>query len=138
MYRKENGVLKEQEDMIEGWDELIKKMKKVNEDLTLSDFLEKYFGEEKYSALRRSAIGFTEGFDIANPERVSIKSLYKEWSKQEEQYHVTGGYGLLIGWLLEKCEKNGSSILTGALVKQIDWEDQFVTVYTIGGKKIRG
>src|SRR3954469_12566265 len=39
MYRKERGQWKEQEDIMEGWDELIKKMKDQEEDLTMQQFL---------------------------------------------------------------------------------------------------
>ncbi|HKB45942.1 MAG TPA: FAD-dependent oxidoreductase, partial [Chitinophagaceae bacterium] len=58
MYRKEKGRWNEQHDFIEGWDELLHKMKNIKNDMTMYDFLEKYYGQEDKSDLRRHAIAF--------------------------------------------------------------------------------
>src|SRR5688572_24484399 len=47
-----NGRWSEQEEFVEGWDELIDRMANLKTDLALTDFLQQYFAEEKYSALR--------------------------------------------------------------------------------------
>ena len=136
---KENGGWHEQFDMIEGWDLLLKKMKKAKEDMTMYDFLQEYFGKDKHADLRRHAIGFTEGFDIADVKKVTVSSLYNEWSKQEEElYRIPSGYGALVAYLETACKKNGCSVITNEPVTQIDWEKNNVTVYTAGGKKIYG
>src|SRR4029078_814556 len=77
MYRKKRGEWKEQTEMIEGWDEVLKKMKKVRTDESLHDFLHEYFGDDKYAGLRRHAMHYAEGFDLADTTRVSVKSLYE-------------------------------------------------------------
>jgi len=136
MYRKEKAEWIKRDDIMEGWDELLKKMKKIKNDMTMYDFLQQYFNTPEKSNLRRHVIAFTEGFDVADIKKVSVKSLYKEWSHETfDTYRITGGYGLLINWLVNKCEERGCRIITGEAVKQIDWETNSVTVYTASEKK---
>lgn len=135
-YRKEKGQWKEQAEMIGGWDKLIGEMKRVKKDMTMYDFLQQHFGDDRYADLRRHAIAFTEGFDIADIRKVSVQSLYKEWSQEgpEENFRIPGGYGALVRFLHEECERKGCRILTNQMVKQIDWEPGEVTVYTLEEK----
>lgn len=135
MYRKEKGAWDEQTEMMEEWDQLLGKMKRLEEDMTMHDFLQLYFSGNEYADLRRHVTAFTEGFDIADIKKASVRSLYKEWSKESgENFRVQGGYGALIDFLKEECEKKGCRILTSQTVKQIDWEKNEVTVYTATGK----
>src|SRR5260221_2314204 len=139
MYRKEKGRWNEQHDFIEGWDELLHKMKNIKNDMTMYDFLEKYYGQEDKSDLRRHAIAFAEGFDVADIKKVSLKFLYNEWSHEEGiTYRIPQGYGALINYLAAECKKKGCRIIAGEPVKQIDWEKNSVTVYTANGKKYDG
>ena len=133
MYRREGRQWKEQDDMIEGWDELLRKMKGLKEDMTMHRFLQQYFGGDQYADLRRHAIAYTEGFDIADVNKASVRSLYKEWSEetQDENFRIPHGYGALIKYLQEACEAKGCRIVTNSTVKQIDWEENEVTVYTM-------
>ncbi|HKO80896.1 MAG TPA: NAD(P)/FAD-dependent oxidoreductase [Chitinophagaceae bacterium] len=139
MYRKEKGSWEEQTEMVEGWDQLLKQMKKIKQDIPLQDFLDTYFSDNDKADLRRHAIAFTEGFDLADIKKVSVKSLYDEWSNEEEEnFRIPAGYGALIHFLEDACEKKGCRILTNHTVKQIDWEKNEVTVYTDTGEKYYG
>ncbi len=139
MYRKEKGEWQEQTEMVEGWDELLKQMKKIKQDIPLQDFLDNYFSGDDKADLRRHAIAFTEGFDLADIKTVSVKSLYKEWSNgEEENFRIPAGYGALIDFLQNECEKKGCRIITNHTVKQIDWEKNKVTAYTANNKKFNG
>jgi monoamine oxidase len=136
MYRKEKNDWKQQYDIIEDWDELLHRMKKVEKDMTMYDFLQEYYSAEEKADLRRHAIAYTEGFDIADVKKVSVKSLYDEWSHEEEvSFRIPAGYGALIDYLAAECKKKDCHIITGEPVKQIDWETNAVTIYTINGKK---
>ena len=136
MYRKEKGFWKEQTEMIEGWDQLLKQMKKLKTDMTLQDFLGNYFSNDDEVDFRRHVISYAEGFDLADIKKVNVKSLYEEWSNEEdENFRIPAGYGALITFLQEECEKKGCRILTGHAVKQIDWEKNKVTIYTDAGEK---
>jgi monoamine oxidase len=136
LYSKEENGLKEQKEMIAGWDKLLKKMKSAEKDLTMNDFLQQYFGDEKHAALRKHAIAYTEGFDLADVTKVSVGSLYEEWSNEEEDnYRITEGYGAVISYLVQQCEKKGCDFVFNSAVKQVDWEKDAVTVFTLHGEK---
>jgi monoamine oxidase len=136
MYSKEKNKWKEQHDMIEGWDLLLRKMKKLKEDMTMQDFLLQYFDGNKYAALRRHVTNYTEGFDVADIRKVSVRSLYEEWSNEdEENFRLPKGYGALIDFLVQQCEQKGCSFMYNAAVKQIDREKNAATVYTADEKK---
>ncbi|MEI9933440.1 MAG: NAD(P)/FAD-dependent oxidoreductase [Ferruginibacter sp.] len=131
MYRKENGKFKEENEMIEGWDDLLKKMESLEQDMTMHDFLQQYFSENKYADLRKQAIAYAEGFDVADVKQASVCSLYNEWSQEENtNYRIPTGYGSLIDFLTAECEREGVRIITNETVKQIDWETNDVTIYT--------
>lgn len=136
MYRKEKNEIKEEEEFIDGWDQLLKKMKSVQQDMTLYDFLQQYFGEDRHADIRRQAIAYAEGFDVADVKKVSIKALYREWSREEEvNFRIPTGYGSLVDYLADCCRQKGCDIITGDPVKQVDWERGEVTVYTASEKK---
>jgi len=132
MYRKEKGAWTQQTEMIEGWDELLKKMKKVKTDMTLQAFLHEYFGKDDFADLRRHAVSYAEGFDLADISTASVQSLYREWANEEEDiFRIPSGHGALVDHLINECEKKGCRILTNHHVKQVDWEKSDVTVYPV-------
>lgn len=135
-YRKEKGEWEEQTEMIEGWDELIKQMKNLKEDMTMEEFLSLHYPGEKHEDFRRHVTEYTEGFDIANVKTASVKALYKEWSHEEEDiYRIPKGYGALIDYLKNECERKRCQVLTDQTVTQIDWEKDHVTVQTAAGQQ---
>jgi monoamine oxidase len=135
LYSKNENGLKEQKEMIKGWNKLLKKMKLAEKDITMNDFLQKYFGKEKHQALRKHAIEYTEGFDLADITKVSVASLYQEWSNEEEDiYRIPEGYGAIINYLVQQCEKKGCDFVFNSVVKQVDWEKDSVEVFTAKGE----
>ena len=72
MIRIVDGEWKTQDDFTVEWEELMKKMNKVRQDLTMDEFLEKNFSDEKYDELRRSVVRFANGFDLADTSRASV------------------------------------------------------------------
>lgn len=135
MYRKEGKAWKEQKEMIEGWDELVKVMKSVKHDLTMQELLDKHFSGDEYSALRRHIKQYVEGFDVAEPAKVSVKSLAVEWEAEEEPRRIREGYGMLVRHLVEALSARGCRFIMNDAVRQIDWRQNDVTVYTASGKR---
>ena len=138
MLRKQGKEWTEEEDMIEGWDELVEKMKGQRKDVTMDDFMQQHFSDDKYADLRRHIKAFVQGFDVADTSEVSVQGLYKEWSNESDQLRIETGYGSLISYLENKCVEQGCAILTGNTVKQVDWQKNEVTVYTSAGEKYYG
>ena len=135
MIRVKNGQWSEQEEFVEGWDELIDRMTALQADMTLADFLQQYFSDEKYSLLRRSVQRFAEGFDVADIHQASVLAIREEWThEQDEQYRIRGGYQQLIQYLQQAGIANGCIIHTSCTVKMIRWQTNQVEAVTAGGQ----
>ena len=107
-------------------------MKELKTDMSLSDFLEKFFSDDRYENLRESAKHFAEGFDLADVSDVSTCSLYEEWNNEEnQQYRIEGGYQQLISYLESECKKNGCIIYNNCCVKKINWQKNEVNILTM-------
>ena len=135
MVRVQHGEWSTQEEFIAGWDELMDRMADLKTDLTLADFLQQYFSDEKYSLLRQSAQRFAEGFDVAEPTDVSVFGLRDEWShEQGEQYRIPGGYTQLMAYLQQAGMADGCIVHTSSTVKSIRWQPNQVQVVTADGR----
>ncbi|HTF32056.1 MAG TPA: NAD(P)/FAD-dependent oxidoreductase, partial [Flavitalea sp.] len=139
MFRLEKGKWKKQEEFTDDWDELMKQMKNLQQDMTLSEFLDKYFAADKYKSLRTSVEGFAGGFDLADAETASVKSLYKEWTNEmENQYRIDGGYKSLVEYLATQSTNNGCVIERDYCVQKIDWQENGVVVTDQRGRVFKG
>ena len=138
MMRKEGNTWTEEQDMIEGWDELVEKMKGQRTDVTMENFMNRHFSADKYAALRRHIKAFVGGFDVADTSEVSVQSLYKEWSNESDQFRIKTGYGSLITYLEQQCSANGCKLYFNETVKQVDWQNNEVTIYNANGNKHQG
>ena len=137
MLRKEGKKWNEEEEMIEGWDELLEKMKGQRQDTTMDDFIQKHFAAPQFAELRRHIKAFVQGFDVADTSEVSVQALYKEWSNESDQFRIETGYSSIIEYLENGCRQNGCSIITEQKVKKIDWRQNDVTVHTHDGKTFK-
>lgn len=120
----------------EYWSLLIDKLGALGEDMSLSAFLDEHFREDQYNAFRESVLRFAQGFDAADPGRVSAKALLKEWEQEEdEQYRVEGGYGSLISFLESECACYGCDIRLNSIVSAISWRRGYVEARTVSGER---
>jgi monoamine oxidase len=101
----------------------------------MAEFLELHYPGDDHIKLRKHVTAFTEGFDIADINKASVHSLYREWSHEENIYRIPGGYEVLINHLYEECTRKHCQILTNQTVRQIDWENDHVTVHTSDRQK---
>jgi len=131
-----DGKINKQNENDEQWDELMQRMNELKEDVTIHDFLQTYFSDDKYAQLRRSVQRFAEGFDLADITRAAVTPLKKEWEhEQETQYRVDGGYTKLITYLVNTCTVNNVTIHYNCCVETIEWQKDAVTITTTDGKK---
>jgi monoamine oxidase len=136
MMRVKNGQWFKQEEFTVGWDEVMRRMKELKEDMTLGDFLQHYFGDDQYKEIRKSVQRYAEGFDLADVNKASTISIRDEWeSEQDEQYRIPGGYGPLMDYLCEQCIANGCIIHTSAKVSTIRWQKGQVYAMTNDGQE---
>ena len=94
----------------------------VKADLPIADFLEMHFADRQYDRLRRAITRTVEGYDAADPSRVSTLALRDEWMARDDGPHgrIAGGYGALIAYLETECRRHGAAIRLGAAVSAID------------------
>lgn len=138
-YRADEKGFHDQHEMIEGWDKLLKQMKKENKDMTLFDFLQKHYADEKYNEFRKHIRNYAEGFDVADPAKASMKALYNEWSNEDQEiYRIPRGYSQLINYLANECKKNNAETIINSPVTKIVWQKNKVTIHTKAGKTYAG
>ncbi len=138
-YRIKNGHLEKTENFIEGWEELMIKLKEVKEDLTLSDFLDINFGDEKHLELRTSVIKYVEGYDAADAAKASTLSLRDEWENEDEhQERIDTEYGALVNYLADECKRLDGVIQVSKPVKEIKWQKDNVEVITTTNESFYG
>jgi monoamine oxidase len=131
MFHLKDGKFKKEHNT-PGWHQLMQQMKALKTDISLADFLTTYYNDEKHKALRKSVEGFAGGFDLADIQTVSTKSLYYEWSKESgRQYRINGGYIQLINYLFSQCTNNGCTIETDCCAKKISWQNNEVDILTM-------
>jgi monoamine oxidase len=139
MIRIVNGDWTMQDDFTIGWEELMTKMNGIKEDITVNEFLEKNFSDNKYGDLRKSVVRFAQGFDLADPAKASVLALREEWMEEEdEQYRIPGGFDQLINYLEKQYIKSGGLIHTSSAVTEIKWKKNDVTVITTDKKTYNG
>jgi len=135
-----NGQVSQDENFIQGWSELIAQLKELEHDMSIAAFLEKYFGEQKYDALRESVRKYVEGYDAADTQRASTFALREEWMGEEEspQYRIPGGYSQLTDALSREIEEKGGRILLSTVVREIRWRKNEVEFISDQGHSFRG
>ena len=82
---------------------------------------------------RELALGFVQGFDAADPSRVSAHALLRseissEKSGGSEQGRIRRGYGALVQWLVARIREYGGEICTATTAHEIQWKSHHVEV----------
>jgi monoamine oxidase len=114
---------------------LEEKLKALDHDMTVTQFLDMYFSGDEHAALRDITKRRVEGYDAADPDRASAYALRDEMLDDDggHQANIKEGYGKLVSYLESECKKQGVIIVLNATVKAIDYEGgRVVTVSTLG------
>ena len=94
----------------------------LDRDISFAEFLRKRKLPEKTRAL---ATLMVQGFDAADPKRVSARSIIDEWgeggSLGDSQPRPQGGYGPLFDWLARSLLARGVPILMQRVVQSVQW-----------------
>ncbi len=131
MMRNSGGRWHEEDEPVEGWNELMDKMDDLKADTTLTVFLNTYFGNERHNALRQQALQYAQGFDAVDPDKASVFALRDEWEGEEEDnYRVDGGYGRMIHYLVMYCQGKGCRFVFNEAVTRIEWKEGNVKITT--------
>ncbi len=101
----------------------------LRKDISFAEFLRDRKISEKTKAL---AALMVQGFDAADPKRVSARSIIEEWgeggSLGDSQPRPQGGYGPLFDGLARSLVARGVRLLLQRVVQRIDWRRGSVRV----------
>ncbi|HEY1721257.1 MAG TPA: NAD(P)/FAD-dependent oxidoreductase [Magnetospirillaceae bacterium] len=99
-------------------------------DMPVVEFLDTHFGGGRYASMRKSILRMVEGYDAADPKKVSTFALRDEWMSEgiEQQGRVAEGYGALLDFLAADCRKHGVAIRLETMVTAIEGKPGRVTV----------
>jgi monoamine oxidase len=140
MVQLREGKLTDQNIFNEDNQTLVSRLKELKNDMSVDDFLETYFHEEKYDQLKNSIKGFVQGFDAADTGKASTFAFRDEWLNEDEwtQYRIHGGYGKAIEFLAKEFEKNGGRVFLNEAVKEIQWDSGRVEITSGHNRYIAG
>jgi len=134
--RVTNGKWNTEEEPVQHWDRLIRKIKECKEDISIDNFLKEFLRAKKYDTVKQQFRKYIEGYDAADSKYTSVFSIREEMeSEDEEQYRPVPGYGALIDFLKEACLKYKGVIKTSEAVKKIV-SNKNIEVHTNSGKYI--
>jgi monoamine oxidase len=130
MWQVENGEIKKNEFLV-NWNEVIKRLKALKNDMPISELLEKEFTGEENKELKESVRKFVEGYDAADTTRASSFALREEWENDDNmEKRVNNGYAGLMSFLVTEVKNRGNDILLSRPVKQITWQKGKAEVIT--------
>lgn len=135
MWHHKNGRFDDEGRAVEGWQLLMEKLKIIDKDISINEFLDAEFAEDKYNDLKNSVRQFAAGYDSADPDRGSTFALRNEWLSEDDdaQYRVNGGYGKIVDYLEEAMINAGGHIFLNSIVREIQWLPGKVKAITSNG-----
>jgi monoamine oxidase len=100
----------------------------LDRDMSFRDFLQHRRLPAKTKLFARMMV---EGFDAADPRRVSAQSIIEEWAGGElgaSQPRPQGGYSAVFDWLANHIVASGVRLQLGAEVTRLSWRRHLATV----------
>lgn len=109
---------------------VVERAGKLEQDLSVDDFLRKIRGEHELDEAARWFRVLVEGYDAADPARASLKEIIAEWTGPTLQGSTRplGGYGRLIDTLVRSFDPACIDVRLQTIVEEIAWETGSVAV----------
>jgi monoamine oxidase len=104
----------------------------LDEDVSFDDFLSTRRLPNRTKVLARMMV---EGFDAADPKRVSARSIIEEWASLGAQPRPKGGYGALLEWLTHNVLRNGARLRLASPVSALRWRTGSVEANGLKAKR---
>ena len=100
---------------------LHKHLRALTDDISIAQFLERHFHEDKYIAFRDWIRKMVEGYEAADLRRMSTFALREGWLNGEEWLlgRIKEGYGALLQFLEAECRTHGVEIRLNQEAKTI-------------------
>ena len=129
--REQRSLDKGSLERVNAFDEAQKAMAdatRLERDISFEAFLARQRLPAKTKSFARMMV---QGFDAADPRRVSAMSIAEEWGGGElgvSQPRPQGGYGALLDWLANASVARGARLRLGAVVTKLQWRAGGVSV----------
>jgi monoamine oxidase len=121
-------------DFFEKVEALLEKMKDYGSpDRSFSAFLEQLPREKDEENIRWRALEYVSGFNAADAEKISVRSLIKDMERSQEiggdhTFRLRNGYPALLSWLQTECTRNQVEMRTDHAVTHIKYDSDRVMV----------
>jgi monoamine oxidase len=106
---------------------------RLGEDVSFDQFLA---GRKIPQRTKTFARLMVEGFDAADPARVSARSIIEEWASLGAQPRPQGGYGALLDWLTATALRNGARLRLESPVHDLRWRRGAVQANGVKAKRV--
>ena len=125
------GKVQKADDFWEELDAVLGKLPTRGKDISFVDFLAKQKNLSRRA--KQLALSFVEGFDAAEPQRISAQALAMDQQAADEideskNFRVINGYDTLLNWLVSGFKPETTSLRLGMIAKHITWKKNHVTV----------
>jgi len=124
-----NGRLKR----VKVWDKMANIINRIDPHKTDTTF-KKFLATQRLRPFdRRLAIAYAQGFHASHIDRIGVHSIRRgEYSAEhmegDSQSRINEGYSAMVGFLEREIRKHGGKILTGAVVKTVQWKPNQVNI----------
>jgi monoamine oxidase len=131
MWMKADGKWEEQKGFIEDFSAVNTKLKSLEHDISVRQFIDQRLAEPKFEEARFTLENYVEGYYAADINRASSFSLREDLNKSdEEQYRIEGGYQQLFRYLFNQCVEKQVQFYFSHPVNEINWQKDNVSVTT--------
>lgn len=110
------------------WNDFARLAFALKRDCTLSEFLARNFGDDRYARFRNECYEMAQGLDLADPEKLSVFCIREEWTSDEPQFRTIQGYSALMEFLSDEIKAHGGNIRLDQRVSSVHWEKGHVVV----------
>lgn len=136
-WRRHAGRLVPASDYAKELGRAMRGLSRLKRDMTFAEYLRRSRGNARATEARRLALDFVRGFDAADPERISAKSIAKEQEGLgdvggEMQFRLLEGYGGLVDHLVRSLPRDRVKIKLGHRVDEVKWGRGGVEVRAVG------
>jgi monoamine oxidase len=129
-WRVRDGRLEPGDDAFDGLGALVAGARRLRRDVPFETFLARARAPESVKTLARAMV---QGFDAADPARVSVKSIADEWSSgfgtEAPQYRPQDGYGAAFDALAARLPPERAQLRLGTVVRGVAWQRGHAVVF---------
>jgi monoamine oxidase len=138
------GRLRKIDDFWEQVDKVFARLKRVNRDgdLSFTQFLRRHCNEPRLREARKLALAFVEGFDAADANLISARSLAKAEETSDEvegesSFRIIDGYSCVTDYLLHSSRRPNLTLRLNTRVDAIRWSRASVEIVARNASAIR-